>query len=317
VASRLVADIGGTNTRIALFDDAMGEFRALREYLNRDFNNLDHAIASWLDTLDEAAPESACIAAAAYQSGDFLRMVNCPWAFSCSDLALRFGWQAAGWLNDFEANAHALPYLDAQQHSVLHAGVPGASGKLAVVGPGTGFGGATLVRVGEQFAACAAEPGHMGLSPANEVELAVFQHLLREQRDIFVEFLVSGPGLVRLYGALAELGGTHPAPLQPQEVAERALRGSDPLCAQALELFCALYGSACGDFILANGAWQGLFLAGGISGKILEFLKNSSFLSRLQEKGAMTEHLSAVPVSLITASQPGLIGAAHAPLQPL
>jgi glucokinase len=48
---------------------------------------------------------------------------------------------------------------------------------------------------------------------------------------------------------------------------------------------------------------------------MVEFLRESNFLQRLRGKGAMREHLQSVPVNIITAKHPGLIGAAHAPLQ--
>ncbi len=313
-ATRLVADIGGTNTRIALFDAEQQQFRALAEYLNADFPGLDAVIREWLTALQESAPASACIAAAAYHAGDQLRLVNCDWQFSRSELAREFGWSRAGWLNDFEANAHALPYLGGQDSRPLYSTAPHAADKLAVVGPGTGFGGATLLqREGKAFAG-SAEPGHMGLSPANELELALFRHLLNDFSDIYVELLVSGPGLVRIYQALCDLEGSASEALAPSEIAQRGMSQSDPVCSRALTVFCSLFGSACGDFIVANGTWGGLFIAGGITLKIIDFLENSEFLARLQCKGAMSEHLRAVPVHLITASHPGLIGAAHAPL---
>ncbi|MFV8818654.1 glucokinase [Haliea sp. E17] len=311
---RLVADIGGTNTRIALFDTQTGEFRGLQEFLNRDFAGLGEAIEAWLATLDETPPDRACIAAAAYQSGDHLRMVNCNWSFSRRQLQERFGWRSAGWLNDFEANAHALPWLGAENSQPLQAGNTANPGRLAVVGPGTGFGGASLLQAGGRAVACSAEPGHMGLSPASDLELAVFEYLLRDHPDIFVELLVSGPGLCRLHQALCALEGLPAEPLQPADISTRALQGSDPSCSRALGLFCSLFGSACGDFILASGAWGGLYIAGGISLKIMDFLQQSEFLPRLRAKGAMGEHLAGVPVWMITASHPGLIGAAHAPI---
>ena len=83
----------------------------------------------------------------------------------------------------------------------------------------------------------------------------------------------------------------------------------------ALQTFCALLGSACGDFVLSNGAYGGLYIAGGIVPRMIPFLEASNFLSRFQNKGAMSQHLAQVPIYVITTEQPGLIGAAYAPLQ--
>ena len=86
------------------------------------------------------------------------------------------------------------------------------------------------------------------------------------------------------------------------------------MCVLTLRTFCALLGSVSGDFVLANGAYGGLYLAGGIVPRMIPFLRSSAFAQRFREKGAMTEHLNAVPLYVITTAQPGLIGAAHAPL---
>ncbi len=125
---------------------------------------------------------------------------------------------------------------------------------------------------------------------------------------------MSGPGLARLYRALAEIRGEPDKELSPAEVSRLALAGEDTLCVLALDTFCALLGSVCGDFLLANGSYGGLYLAGGIVPRFSSYLVASAFHRRVIEKGAMRDTLAAVPVYVITTPQPGLIGAAHAPL---
>ena len=312
---RMVADVGGTNCRIALFDECSREFRALAEYRNCDYDCLEQILETWLAQLDEEQPRHACIAAAAPPSGDRVNMINIGWSFSCRELAQRFDFSEFAWLNDFQANAHSLPHLGAADLELIHAGQGIRPGALATIGPGTGLGGAILHTLGGTPIACDSEPGHAGLSPVTELELEIFRLLLPEYGDIYAELLVSGSGLTRLYRTIAELNGATPEALSPADVSARALNGSDDLCVLALETFCALLGSACGDFVLCNGAYGGLFIAGGIVPRMIEFLRRSHFLRRFQAKGVMQEHLAAVPVYVITATHPGLIGAANAPLQ--
>ena len=102
--------------------------------------------------------------------------------------------------------------------------------------------------------------------------------------------------------------------MTPSEITIAALAGSDEHCVLALETFCALLGSLCGDFVLSNGAYGGLYLAGGIVPGMIDFLDNSEFHSRFCEKGGMYSRLAKIPVYVITQEQPGLIGAAHVPL---
>ena len=314
-AQRMVADVGGTNTRIALYDHAAGEFRALRSYANRDYSSFDAIIALWLSSLDEAPPEYACIAVAAPPDGDRVEMSNIDWSFSCAALAARFEFRRCHWVNDFQANAYALPHLNSDQREQLQSSGRTAD-RLAVIGPGTGLGGATLDSCGSQVRATACEPGHMGISPGNDLELALFQRLLANHSDIYSELLLSGPGLARLYQLLGEINGIETRPLEPADISKRAMSGEDRACVQALATFCGLLGSICGDFVLATGAYGGIYLAGGIVPRILPFLRDSDFLQRFSAKGVMGPHLRSVEIQAITTAQPGLIGAAHAPLPP-
>ncbi len=314
-SARLVADVGGTNTRLALFDPARTEFRALSTYINREFARLDDIIALWLETLSEPAPKVCCIAVAAPPSTDLVVMSNMDWSFSCSALAARFGFRQLRRLNDFEANAYALPHLAAGDRKLLYPGQEGRGGRLATVGPGTGLGGAFLDWYNGIPHSFACEPGHMGIAPGNELELDMFRLLLPRHGNIHAELLVSGPGLARLYQALGEIRGELADSLAPADISRLALADEDALCVLALETFCALLGSVCGDFLLATGSYGGLYLAGGIVPGITTFMAKSAFHQRLIEKGAMRDILAAVPVNAITTGQPGLIGAAHTPLQ--
>jgi glucokinase len=311
---RVVADIGGTNTRIALFDPAGAQLRALSTYINRDYVRLEDIFAHWLKQLAEPAPETCCIAVAAPPSGDRVVMSNMDWSFSCRELAAGAGFAQLRRLNDFEANAYALPHLAPGDRQVLHRGRHPRGGRLATVGPGTGLGGAFLDWFNGVPHSFACEPGHMGLAPGNELELDVFRLLLPRHNNIYAELLVSGPGLARLHGALGEIRAERAEPLEPAEISRRAVAGVDTLCELALETFCALLGSACGDFLLANGSYGGLYLAGGIVPGITDFLDSSDFHPRLIAKGAMRDTLDDVPVHVITTGYPGLIGAAHAPM---
>jgi glucokinase len=313
--TRLVADVGGTNSRIGLFDETEQTIDNIVEYRNADFDCLEDVITRWLEELAAPAPTRGCIAAAAPPSGDQVNMINLGWSFSCRELATRFGLDQFLWLNDFQANAHALPYLGSDDLEPICTGNPGESRILATVGPGTGLGGATLHWIEGTYVASDSEPGHVGLSPATELEIEIFRLLLPDHGDIYAELLVSGTGLTRLYQAIARINGIKPEELSPPEVSQRAVNGQDPLCVATLETFCALLGSACGDFILSNGAYGGLYIAGGIIPRMTDFLRRSEFLPRLRAKGAMRRHLKSVPVSIITEPYPGLIGAAHAPIQ--
>jgi glucokinase len=313
-ANRLVADMGGTNTRIALFDPLANELRSLSHYINRDYAQPEDIIAAWLNALREPRPTACCLAVAAPPFDDRVTMLNIDWSFSCREMAERFEFSALRCINDFEANAHALPHLADQDLTTLHCGKRSASGKLATIGAGTGLGGATLTLTEGAPIAGASEPGYMGLAAATDVELELFRYLLKQYGEIYAELLLSGPGLQRLYQSLADIQGQNAPPLAPEAISARALTGQCELCTLTLNTFCALLGSISGDYVLANGAYGGLYLAGGFLPDMIPFLQNSTFVQRFQNKGKMRDHLADVPLYSISSAVTGLLGAAHAPL---
>lgn len=312
--NRLVADVGGTNCRLALFDPLANELRSLSTYINRDYGQFEDIIAAWLDALAEPRPTDCCLAVAAPPFDDRVTMLNIDWSFSRRELAERFGFSQLRCINDFEGNAYALPHLSDQNLTTLHRGNVTEGGKLAIVGPGTGLGGSTLSIVAGVPIACASEPGHMGLAAATELELELFRYLQPRYGEIYAELLVSGPGLRHLYQALAAIRGEEAQPLTSKEISVRALAGECELSALTLNTFCALLGSIAGDFVLANGAYSGLYLAGGIIPDMIPFVQASPFVWRFQAKGKMREHLALVPLYAINCETTGLLGAAHAPL---
>lgn len=313
-ACRLVADVGGTNSRLALFDPLANELRALHSYLNRDYKQFQDIIAAWLGTLDETPPTDACLAIAAPPFGDRVTMLNIGWSFSQRELLERFGFSRLRCINDFVGNAYALPHLSTTDLTTMHPGITKPGDKLATVGPGTGLGGATLSIVEGIPIACASEPGHMGLAAATALELELFRYLQPQYGEIYAELLVSGPGLQRLYTALAAIQGQDAPALSPEGISARAVAGDCALSTLTLNTFCALLGSISGDFVLANGAYGGLYLTGGFVPGMIEFLLHSPLVRRFQEKGKMREHLERVPLYVINCSTTGLLGAAHAPL---
>jgi glucokinase len=313
-ATRLVADLGGTNCRLALYDPGTNTLQSRRDYLNRDYRGFEDIIADWLTRLQEPRPAHCCLAVAAPPFDDRVRMVNIDWSFSLRDIATRFNFSQLRCINDFEGNAYALPHLGEHELVTIQRGHATRRDKLAAIGPGTGLGGATLDPALPQPKAYASEPGHMGLAPATELELELFRYLYPEYGEVYAELLVSGPGLQLLYQSLAAIHAREALALSPVEISSRAQRGDCDLCTLALSTFCGLLGSVSGDYVLANGAYGGVYLAGGFIARMIDFLQASSFITRFQLKGKMKSHLANVPVHVITSTSTGLLGAAHAPM---
>lgn len=309
----LAADVGGTHVRIGLVAGA-GPVQVLHygKYACADFPGLAEILETFLATLPVPQPvRRGVIACAGHALADgSLLSVNLPWPVVPQRIRTRLGFEDFRLVNDFEAVAHAVTVAGA--HSLLRLSGPehAPPGPSLVVGPGTGLGAAVRIPARGHAVVLATEAGQASLTVSTELEMAVLRAFLRDQRHVSIEHALSGPGLVRLHRALADVQGTPPTHATPDAITAAAQAGGDRLAHDTLELFCGLLGGAVGDMALLYGAHGGVFLAGGILPQIRGFLERSSFVQRFLDKGPMREALSGIPVTLVEHGQLGVIGAA-------
>jgi glucokinase len=121
---------------------------------------------------------------------------------------------------------------------------------------------------------------------------------------------------VNLYQALCSIEGKLPDPLSPADVTERAMRGNDPTCVKAFEVFCSMLGTVAGDLALTIGATGGIYIAGGILLRFKEAFASSPFRERFEDKGRFQDYLRRIPTLLILEESPALLGLANLPLEP-
>jgi glucokinase len=313
---RLVGDIGGTNARFALVDLASPAPRLLdpQGVLCADYPSLEAAIGHYLQGRPTATrPGSAVVAVAGPVVDGAAQLTNGQWEMS--DEALRAdGFGAARLINDYAALAMSLPRLGKDDLGAVGETVTPGGGSLAVLGAGTGLGVAALIRDGEQEAVAITEGGHIAFAPGDEIEVEILRQLIAEFGRASLERLLSGPGLVTLRQALGRIRKTQTPPLTPKEITDRAIAGSDPLCVETLDRFCAIYGAAAGDFALSLGAVGGVYLGGGIAPRIIDYLRASQFRARFEAKGRFRSYVAAIPTQVILHPYAALLGAAAAPL---
>jgi glucokinase len=310
----LVGDVGGTNARFALAHVTGGAVRLDDPAIlpAADYAEGKDAVRAFLDRLaPDQRPKFAVIAAAGpVEQGEVTFTNNTAWRFSERGLAKACGLTGVRLINDFAAQALAIDHLGGEDLSRIGPrGAPVARATAAILGPGTGFGAAALVDDGTGRAILSGEGPHSGFSPSDDLELEIVRILMVRFGRVSVERLISGPGLLNLYQALAEIRGEPAVCAQPDEVTHRGLAG-DPLAEAALDRFCAMLGSVAGDFALAFGARRGVYIAGGIAPRILAFLEASAFRARFEAKGRMGDYMKAIPTWVVTAPYAAMTGAA-------
>jgi glucokinase len=311
----LLADVGGTNVRFALADPTSATpllDDSIRPYAVADFPSPAAAAAHYLESIGGRVSHGV-FAVAGRVEHDQARLTNHPWLVSAPRIEQALGLKGLQLVNDFVAQAMSVRLLhdhDLQPVGPLAAPPPPASARTyAVLGPGTGLGvGALLLRDG-RATALATEGGHVGFAPGNAQEIAILQRLGAHYGHVSTERLVSGGGLVNLHRALAEIAGEPWEEIQPAEITTRARRG-DARCCQVIELFCGIFGSVAGDMALALGAWDGVYLSGGLVPHLLEDLQRPAFRRHFEAKGRYAQAMTQVPTLAILHPQPGLLGAA-------
>jgi glucokinase len=286
---------------------------SIRHYAVEDFPSLATAAAHYLDAIGDRAGHGV-FAVAGRVEHDQARLTNHPWVISSPRIARELGLQSLQLVNDFVAQAMSIRLLreqDVQPVGPALAPATAASERTyAVLGPGTGLGvGALLLRDG-RATALATEGGHVGFAPGNAQEIAILQHLAAHYGHVSNERLVSGGGLVNLHRALAAIAGEPwDETIQPADITTRA-QGGDDRCRKVVELFCGIFGSVAGDTALAMGAWDGVYLTGGLVPHLLDDLQRPAFRQHFQAKGRYAQAMTQVPTLAILHPQPGLLGAA-------
>lgn len=308
---RLIADIGSVFARFAL-ETAPGRFAHRAAMRCADHADLAAAVAAYRATLPPGLKPiaHAAIAIANPVDGDAVRMTNAPWQFSITRMRERLKLQTLVVVNDFTALAMAVPRLAAHDARQVGGGQAREGSVIGVLGPGTGLGVSGLVPAEGGWVALGAEGGHASFAPQDERELAVLRFAWRRHAHVSFERLLSGPGLVLIHQALADRAGKKPPPdWAAPEITRRALDGSDALCAEALDTFCAMLGTAAGNLAVTLGAQGGIYIGGGIVPKLGEHLDRSPFRTRFEAKGRFADYLRAIPTRVITAEDATLAGA--------
>lgn len=314
----LVADIGGTNARFGWLGAGSEQPVQVQTLRSADHDGPVAAVHSYLQALaatlgaDYAPPRAAAFAVATPVAGDEVAFTNSSWSFSREQTRRALALDALLVLNDFEALALSLPRLAPSQLRPFGPALAPAAGARAVIGPGTGLGVGAIVPTPRGWVAVPGEGGHSTLAPADDFDSALLAAVRREHSHVSAERLLSGIGLPVLHRAVGAVLGLPAPTLAADEIVERGLARSDPVCSRTLDAFCALLGSFAGSMALVFGARGGVYIGGGIVPRFAERFVASDFRERFESKGRFRPYLQAVPTALVTDTLAALSGAALA-----
>lgn len=307
----LVADIGATNTRLALVEPGGGVTR-VRVFATDESPDLGDMIEGYLaaEAVSER-PSAAVLAIAAPVTGDEVTLTNFPWTFSIHELRDRLGLEQLRVINDFVANAYALLHFGPDDCAKVGPGAPVPGTPCGVLGPGSGLGVSAIVPgEGGVLTPISCEGGHVTMAAADEHEAAVLDLLRRRLDHVSAERVLSGPGILNLYNALCELSGEPQEQFTPAQITDVHVGEEHPRAREATEMFCAMLGTIAGNLALTLGARGGIYIAGGIVPRLGARFAESQFRARFEAKGRFRDYLAVVPTYVITRPFPALLGTA-------
>jgi glucokinase len=317
----LAGDVGGTKTKLALFDERAADLTPAREatLASQEMASFEDAIGRFLRERPAAPISAACFGVAGPVVDGRCVATNLPWQLDERALAASIPAPRVRLLNDLEAMGYGVLVLPPTALTTLQPGRP-RSGSKALIAAGTGLGEALLVWDGARHIVVACEGGHADFAPRDDVEIDLLRYLVKQFGRVSYERVLSGPGLFNIYRFLRDTGHAaesawlaerlaagDPSPV----ISEVALAGGHPLCVRALELFVSVYGAEAGNLALKALAVGGVYIGGGIGPKIRPKLTDGRFAAAFCDKGRLAELTASIPVHLILEPRAPLLGAAH------
>lgn len=320
----LAGDIGGTKTRLALFSsrETLRQPALDATFPSARYDSLEVLVQAFLAQTD-AKIDRASFGVAGPVLNRQAKITNLPWVMDEQQMQDVLNIPNVHLLNDLDAMAHAIPFLEAAELHTLNAGIPKPHETLALIAPGTGLGEAFLTWNSDHYEAHPSEGGHVEFGPTSDVEIELLRFLLKRFPHVSYEHLCSGIGLPNIYDFLREQSpekepawfsqklheADDPTPL----IVDRAVKQAEdsPLCVATLDMFVSILGAEAGNLALKVMATGGAYIGGGIPPRILPQLMSGQLMRSFRNKGRLSSILTDIPVYVITNTSLALLGAAY------
>ncbi|MHB1286231.1 MAG: glucokinase [Leptospirales bacterium] len=328
----LAGDVGGTKTAVGLYrpvdlkrDGSIGDPPAPavhKRYKSIDYDGLVPIVRDFLlehrDLLGNGVV-TATFGVAGPVLENRSETTNLPWIIDAQEMESSFGWKKGSvrLVNDLVAMGWGINLVGQAGILSLRDGIRDPKGNSVLVAPGTGLGEALLLNEGAVLRPIPSEGGHSDWAPVTRLQLQLLEYLWTIYPHVSSERLLSGPGILHLYRFLIRdlpkdplFPQTMPEESLPELITHAALKENNPYACETLTLFAEILAQEVGNMALKILATGGVYLGGGIPGKLLTFLQTEAFLKRISEKGRYAELLEKIPVSVLTNEETPLLGAA-------
>ncbi len=305
----IVADIGGTNSRLAWIERQSTGNTAIRHqqsYVNALFTEFENLLASFIAECGEISKISLmCLALPAPLKGESVSLTNIAWNLHRKHLGEQFNIREVIFINDFQAAALGTTVVEPSKLITLNDAPVEPLGPRAVIGAGTGLGVAYMHWLQSNFRAFATEGGHVDFAPGDDIQEELYDYLVKKYDHVSYERILSGPGLIDLYNFCKETNGNG---LTAGWVNQEAMQGDNLAAVTAMRLYATIYGSFVGNIVLMFRPTGGIYLVGGVTAKTAYWLQSEFFLDAFLNKGRMSSLATQTPLFLVTDEDTGLKG---------
>jgi len=316
LALPLVADIGGTHIRLALVRQSSQQPLMLHNISKkccRDYATPVDAIQEYVK-LNECKINAMCLAVAGAINGNQVTLTNHPWNVNQQHIQHVFRTENVRIVNDFYAQAMAIPYLSNDELLPISPVPPQnhSHANRLIIGPGTGLGMASLLSTSSGWQAIPGEGGHADFAPNTVLDQQIVSHFHNEQQlaRISVENILSGRGLERLYQAHYWIKHHKYNHKVDRDIIQQAISDHTSTGYKVIQHFCTVLGAVSGNAALTLGARNGVYITGGLIPRFMELFKLSQFRTAFENKQPLESYMQQIPTYLVLADQPGLLGAA-------
>jgi glucokinase len=305
----LVADIGGTNTRVALADGRVLRADTVRRFRNADHPGLASVLRLYLTEAGVSAVDGACAAAAGPVKDGAATLTNLDWTIDLATLSEATGAARVALLNDLQAPGYALGHIAADKLRPLVPGPQEAGGAMLVVNVGTGFNAAPVHDTPGGRLVAASECGHVNMPIRTEADLRLAHFVERAHGFPGVEDVLSGRGLERLYQFVTAEAGA-PASLSAAAIMAAMDAGTDPLVLDTGRLFTRLLGADTGNLALIHLPFGGIYLVGGVARAFTRHFGPMGFAAAFRDKGRFAPFMDGFAVLILEDDHAPLTGCA-------
>lgn len=306
----MVADIGGTNTRVALAEETRLLPETVRKYPNSAFADLDSVLRQFIADTGDVDCKGACVAVAGPVRDGIGVMTNLDWHIDRDTLARAARAENVAILNDLQAQGHALEHIAPENLArIIDVTDPGSHAARLVIGVGTGFNVAPVFSAESGRLVTPSEAGHANMPIRTEADLRLCRFVETAHGFGAIEDVLSGRGLERIHAWLGHEAGEDTT-ASAAEIMAGCGDGSDPRAERAVEVFVRLLGTVAGNMALIHLPFGGIYFSGGVARAMTPYLDRFGFADAFRDKGRFGELMKTFAVSVIEDDFAALAGCA-------